>query len=405
MSSPRIFVAIPALNELLYLPEVISSLRNQTYTNFIVYICVNQPDSWWGDVGKEEICIQNSKTIEYLSGIQDMSVVVIDRSSRGKAWKAKHYGVGMARKTLMDNIIQEANDMDIIVSMDADTTFGEKYFQSVISNFKSDPKNVALSVPYYHQLTGNEKADRAILRYEIYLRNYNINLIRIGCPYNFTAIGSAIALPVKSYKAIGGITPFKSGEDFYFLQKLRKYGAVGIWNSEKVFPASRFSDRVAFGTGPAMIKGREGDWSSYPVFHYSIFDRIREMYDLFPDLFNKDINTPMDVFLSATFKSDNIWQPLRENFKTEKQFIKACHTKIDGLRIFQFLKSEQKRINQTDEDNLNDFFDEFYSGLDIKNLGHPFGQEFFNTTKIEKMNEVRDFLVRVEEGMQGDIGI
>ncbi len=96
-----------------------------------------------------------------------------------------------------------------------------------------------------------------------------------GARISFTAIGSAMALPVKSYRAIGGMTPHKSGEDFYFLQKLRKFGKVLTWNKEKVYPEARYSDRVFFGTGPAMIKGRDGDWSSYPIYPFELFDEIK----------------------------------------------------------------------------------------------------------------------------------
>ena len=154
--------------------------------------------------------------------------------------------------------------------------------------FDYTPDAVALSNPYYHKLTGAEAEDRAILRYEIYMRNYAINMLLINSPYAFTAMGSAIALPVSSYKAIGGLTPKLSGEDFYFLQKLRKYGNINIHNKEKVYPAARFSDRVFFGTGPAMIKGNDGDWESYPIYHIQLFKNIERTYESFEILFKND---------------------------------------------------------------------------------------------------------------------
>jgi len=78
---------------------------------------------------------------------------------------------------------------------------------------------------------------------EIYTRNYAINLLRINSPYAFTALGSAIALPVKSYKQSADWHQ-NSAEKILFLQKLRKYGNIIVHNKEKVFPAARFSDRV-----------------------------------------------------------------------------------------------------------------------------------------------------------------
>ncbi len=118
-------------------------------------------------------------------------------------------------------------------------------FNRLLNTFKHHPDAVALSVPYYHNLTGDEEKDRAILRYEIYMRYYAINLWRIGSPYNFTAVGSAMALPVWAYRAIGGITPHKSGEDFYFIQKLRKYrGNINLERGESLSGSPLFRPGV-----------------------------------------------------------------------------------------------------------------------------------------------------------------
>ena len=48
----------------------------------------------------------------------------------------------------------------------------------------------------------------------------------------------------------------------------------------------------------------------------------------------------MTAFLQNQLKIDDIWGPLRKNFKTEELFVKACAERVDGLRILQFLKSE-----------------------------------------------------------------
>ena len=328
-----------------------------------------------------------------------MDIRLNDKSSKGKGWKGKNYGVGWARRTIMDQIALEANDSDIIINLDADTTFGPDYFSSVLQNFKQHPEAVAVSVPYYHELTGDEVKDRSILRYEIYMRYYAINMWRIGSPYSFTAIGSAIALPVSSYKAIGGITPHKSGEDFYFMQKLRKYGDVICRNEEKVFPAARYSDRVGFGTGPAMIKGREGDWNSYPVYPYEYFDEIKSTYELFPCLFRKDTDTPMDKFIEEKFGEKNIWILLRANFKEEEKFIRACHHKLDGFRVFQYLKWRNRENDLTDEENLIRFLEKFYPEKSAS-LGFDSKELVFADISVENLNELRNMLAEIEEKYQ-----
>ena len=334
----NLYIAIPALDELDYLPQTLAALAQQkTEFPFSVYICVNQPDNWWNDAEKIEICNHNQELLKYLKAFKAFKIIILDKTSVGKGWQNNNYGVGWARKTLFDEIMKTAKDDDVIISLDADTLFTENYLQSVGENFIQNKIEV-LSLPYYHKLTADENANRAILRYEIYLRNYFINMHRIGSPYTFTAIGSAIAAKVNVLQKIRGITPLKNGEDFYLLQKLRKMTPISNYNSEIVYPAARFSTRVDFGTGPAMIKGSSGNWDSSPIYHHSLFDKIKETYDIIPQLFTEDIETEFIDFLKKQYKTEDLWSPLRKNFKTLPQFTRAFHEKADGLRILQFLK-------------------------------------------------------------------
>ncbi len=352
----HLFVAIPALNELDYLPKTLQVLGKQfTTVSFSVYVCVNQPDSWWKQNDKKTIC-ENNRQLLYKLRRQHYAfpLHIIDKSSPGKGWDDKNYGVGWARKVLFDKILDIAEPEDILVSMDADTVFSEHYLDSLAKNFEQHPQQTVVAVPYYHPLTDDDTANRAILRYEIYMRNCLLNLYRIGCPYNFTAIGSAIAVKVKALQKINGITPMKSGEDFYLLQKLRKMSPISNWNNEPVYPAARFSDRVFFGTGPAMIKGSQGFWESYPIYHFRLFDEVKKTYDLIDQLYTEDFNTPFIKFLKEQFKTADLWGPLRQNVKDLAHFRHAFHEKADGLRVLQFLKTEQSKMNISDEQSLQE---------------------------------------------------
>lgn len=396
---PKIFVALPVMAESEWLPACLDSILKQKYRDFHVVACVNQPDSFWHDENKKQICTDNAICLDLLAKHDKKKITVIDHSSKGKGWTKKS-GIGHARKVIMDKIVSFADKNDIIISLDADTTFRENYFSSVIECFIKHPDAAALSNPYYHNLTASEKEDRAILRYEIYMRNYAINLLNINSPYAFTALGSAIALPVSSYRAIGGMTPKLSGEDFYFLQKLKKFGKIIISNTEKVFPAARFSDRVFFGTGPAMIKGSRGDWSSYPVYHHSFFVDIKKTYNAFPLLFKKTIETPMTTFLTEQFSETNIWQPLRENFTSVKMFERACHEKVDGLRILQYLKLKQSYMNMSDECCLAENAEKVFSKTLPCGIKFLSGEMDFEKCSVEQLDTLRNYLAEVEEFLQ-----
>ena len=348
---PHLHIAIPAMDELEYLPQTLQSIEASVFSGkssserpYMVYICVNQPDDWWDDTaGHRRICESNAALLRVLEACRPVHpLVVIDRSSQGCGWTGKNFGVGWARKVLFDHILSVAAPDDLIVSMDADTQFGSHYLQSLTDSFAAHPEWVALSAPYYHRLTGDDGTDRAILHYEIYMRNYAINMLRIGSPYSFTAIGSAIVMRAEALRKIGGITPVKSGEDFYLVQKLTKMGAVGSWNSESVYPAARFSDRVFFGTGPAMSKAASGDLSSYPIYHHSFFAKVAATYGLTDELYHHDLHSEFLDFLQQQFNQSDLWSTIRNNVKDSDQFRRAFHEKADGLRILQFLKQIQK---------------------------------------------------------------
>jgi len=396
MKYQKAWIALPALNEFDYIHELIACLNRQTFRQFEFVVCVNQPDAWWEIPGKIDVCDNNVKTLEYLKSLNcDFKISVIDHATRGKGWEEGKSGVGWARKTVMDFIISKTSTDDIIISLDADTVFNENYFAEVIDQFNRNPDAVGMAVPYYHKLTDDVRANKAILRYEIYMRHYIINLFRIQNPYAFTALGSAMAVPVWAYKAIKGLTPKSSGEDFYFLQKLRKYGKLLLWNEEKVFPAARFSDRVFFGTGPAMIKGDAGDWSSYPIYEVALFDEVKKTTDSFSAIRKENMETPMTDFLLEQFNTDDLWNPLRKNFHTETQFIKACHEKVDGLRILQYLKQRQKEIGKSDDDGMKEFLFTFYPDFVVKSK-IDFHNFTFQNAEISELDEIRNFLEQKE---------
>lgn len=394
MTPTLIYIALPVMNETERLPMLIQAIMDQTEQHFRLVVCVNQPDSWWNDPMHIHVCEENRLTIHYLEALEDQRIEIIDRSSPGKGWPPKGNGIGVARKLLMDHISTIARANNIIISMDADTVFNKEYFASIAENLRLNPAASAIAVPYYHKLTYNSELDRAMLRYEIYMRAFAINMWRIRSPYCFSALGSAIAMPVWAYRAVGGMTPKLSGEDFYFLQKIVKTGRLLHFNGEIVFPAARLSDRVFFGTGPALIKGIEGDWSSYPVYNFRLFDKIAETYKLFGALYSKDVETPLDDFLTRRFR-ELPWKSLRKNFKSQPHFIRACHERIDGLRILQFLKESQVPDEKISEESLSELlllykkqFPELISQLNT-NVD-------FQLSSITELDHIRDVLFEIE---------
>lgn len=359
---PTIRVAIPAMDELDFLPATLDALLQQkTNFPFEVYICVNQPDKYWADSKMHTICDNNRKLLDYLQNYHFLTLHILDYSSPGKGWTGKKFGVGFARKALFDKILSESEPNDIIVSLDADTYVKPEYLESVATPFVLDNKLNALAVPYYHPLgTHDETCNRSMLRYEIYMRNYALNLLTIKSPYGFTALGSAIVMRAAALRKIGSITPLQSGEDFYLVQKFCKMGGLSLFNTECVYPANRYSDRVPFGTGPAMLLGSKGIWDSYPIYHYSHFEPIHEAYAHLHDIYDGTFDISSNDFLYFLQKDNqkqDIWDDIRQNVSDYPHFVKAFHQKADGLRILQYVRTKYRQQPVKEEvaiyDNLH----------------------------------------------------
>ena len=350
-------VAIPAMDELDYLPATLDALScQQLKLPFEVYVCVNQPDVYWDDPAKVVICEHNQKLLDFLRYYDSLTLHILDYSSRGNGWKGKRCGVGFARKVLFDRILSEADSDDLVVSLDADTRAGSGYLQSLVENFSANCEMQALAVPYYHEENQEDEVQsRAMLRYEIYMRNYAINLLKINSPYGFTALGSAMVMRADALRKVGNITPLQSGEDFYLVQKFCKMGGLRLFNSECVYPAGRYSDRVPFGTGPAMLKGVRNVWDSYPIYPFTCFQPVKEAYSHLQELYEGKYSVKDNDFLlflqKDTGKKD-IWLDIRQNVADYPHFVKAFHQKADGLRILQYVRSRFMQNTDTESDIL-----------------------------------------------------
>jgi len=393
---PWLYLALPVMDEPVTLERTLGCIARQSYRRFSLFAIVNQPETWWRLPEKIRSCENNMASLRLLRSFHEPEATVIDRSSRGQGWTGKGHGIGYARKAVMDRINVAAGPGDVIVSLDADTVLPDGYLRSVAENFRDHPGMAAISVPYFHPAPADPSAARAILRYEIYMRHYLLNMLRIGSPYAFTALGSAMAVPVSAYRAIRGMTPRLSGEDFYFLQKLRKYGRVALWNDEIVYPEARFSGRVFFGTGPAMIRGAAGDWSGYPVYPARLFDEIGETYALLPRMYLETIETRVIRFMEDVFREKDPLLPLRANHKDPEHFLRAFHEKFDGLRILQFLKSSLRIEPGGDEKCLFEFLDRFCPGDENPHPEIDRERFSFSVSPLEELEAIRMFLFRKE---------
>jgi len=458
-TKPQVHVAIPALDELEFLPACLESLDAQTRAATSVWICVNQPESWWSDPLRRDAAERNAATLTWISSQNRANVTVLDRSSPGNGWTNDKAGVGAARKLLFETILAKAcgagpggrtshepeptqgqttngssgrtanrmwtrlsdlgsgpeSSQDLIVSLDADTTMDPGYLESVVETFARHPGATGLAARYHHGLTGDEAQDRAMLRYELYLRYTFCNLLDSATPFAFTAMGSAIAFPVWAYQRSGGMQPRSAAEDFYLLQKLAKLGPLALWTDRRVHPSSRPSRRVPMGTGPAVARGIRGDWGPYHFFAPDWFDEVAAAIASFsasfddPGLHEKDWAedglSQVTTFLGQQLRCEDPWATLRRNHRDRTRFVRACHERFDGLRILQYLRrrwadgcQDQARC---DEQHLTRFLERRAHRIPdrFRSLVAPFleGAWRFETASVESLDALRHVLAEWED--------
>ncbi|MBT8189504.1 MAG: hypothetical protein KJO29_03655 [Bacteroidia bacterium] len=253
---PDVIIVIPVYDEDDSFKQVLNHLLNQTgeLRSTQVLVLFNYRDSspvalksntksLYQDIKKSYESIQHG-SIRFEFFIQELS--------------GKKAGVGLARKMLMDlafRIFHNNQKNGIIVNLDADTIVQENYLDAISAYFDMNPLMEAGSIAFAHPVEGlhSDPDQMAAAQYELHLRFF-INMQRlIHLPYAYQTIGSAMAVRAWSYAKEGGMNKRQAGEDFYFLHKFSKNNTLGEINTTGVFPSTRKSTRVPFGTGKAII--------------------------------------------------------------------------------------------------------------------------------------------------------
>ena len=286
-----IIVVVPAYNE----PDItklLDSLANCTepQCRVEVIIVINAPDE-----ASAESIENNRKSLINIESWKETN-----KSSffRLFAFNIEHnlvkgWGVGLARKTGMDEAIRRFNSINkpdaVILNVDADCTVEENYFVTIYNEFLKIGERSACSIYFEHPLSGDNYSGavyKFITLYELHLRYYYQGLSFSGFPYVFHTVGSAIAVKALAYIKAGGMNRRQAGEDFYFIQKLVPAGGYFNLNSTTVYPSPRVSSRVPFGTGASIAKLTNENSSTLLTYNIKAFDELRTFFGMTDTLFN-----------------------------------------------------------------------------------------------------------------------
>jgi len=134
--------------------------------------------------------------------------------------------------------------------------------------------------------------------------------------------------------------PRQGGEDFYFLQKAVKMHPVIEVKEVIVFPSPRISNRVPFGTGPAVRMIIEK--GKFEVYNPGLFEILKTFYDLLPAMEHDDRMEQIPKAILDYAGADRINVILAEcrNYSSSSSaFVKRMIDHFDGFFVVKFLNS------------------------------------------------------------------
>ena len=286
-------------------------------------------------------------TLSRLQPAAGLRLARVDAATPGREMPINNSGVGLARKIGMDLALSRLDwsAQPLLICLDADTLVEPNYLEAIICHFEKSPHGAA-SLAFRHQPAADPVRQAAIDRYELFVRSYVLGLQRAGSPYAFATIGSAIACRAMTYIRVGGMNRRQAGEDFYFLQQAAKTDGVAGLGSTRVFPSSRSSARVPFGTGASMTKMLVENPCAllfYPVQAFQILAGWLATVRSDPAAEAGRLMTLAGAIapgLAEFLERDNfaaIWAAVRSNHPDASQRLKAFHVWFDGLKTLRLI--------------------------------------------------------------------
>lgn len=267
--------------------------------------------------------------------------------------KLDGWGVGMARKTGMDEALRRFDHIDnpegIILNLDADCKVKQNYLNAIFNEFSGKKHRNACSIYFEHPVSGNEfpqSVYRSVIQYELHLRYYFQSLAFTGFPYVHHTVGSAIAVRALAYLKAGGMNRRKAGEDFYFVQKLVPAGGYFNLYSTTVYPSPRISLRVPFGTGPTISRLSENKESNYLSYNFQTFSELRSFFSNTGRLYLADHNSLIDFYRQlpdglVSFIKEEEWletiEEINRNTAGPTSFSKRFYSWFNMFRIVKYL--------------------------------------------------------------------
>jgi hypothetical protein len=289
---PTVFeycVVIPVRDEKAYFLQQFVERFSDNTNPILLILVINQPNTQYDTTLNAQLAAKAKNVFarttwchQHLSlhSHSNCHLLIVDRYSRTPI--PADQGVGLARKIGADIACslyhtQQLNNA-LVLSTDADAQLPSHYFSACQQH---NPQNTSAVVFDFTHIKDtddqNDPCFNATQLYEKALKYFRRGLDFAGSPYAFYTLGSTLGFSIEQYCQARGFPKRAGGEDFYLLNKLAKLGTVHFQHEICISITARESDRVPFGTGPAVAKIRQLDNPSedYCYYHPAVFSCLK----------------------------------------------------------------------------------------------------------------------------------
>jgi hypothetical protein len=315
--------------------------ENLLTTDTLVIAVVNTPENT-----SPEAQSRTQQLLHHAADTIPLDVLVID--CVGQPLSAKT-AVGEARKIGTDVALllhsQGLVESPWLYQTDADAQLPADYFQSRL------PACGAVVFGHTHQ-SDNALLQQAVDLYDRHMDYYRAGLAAAGSNFAFPTLGSTIAVHAHSYAAVRGYPKRNAAEDFYLLNKVAKVDGVHYRPDTVIDVTARLSQRVPFGTGPALQRITAGlledpSGNFYQSYHPASFQRLREALGVLgqlahaahseaPELWQKALATPAGSLLEC-LGFDRVREPILAQYANPNRRLRALNEWFDGAKTLRFI--------------------------------------------------------------------
>ncbi|MCG8673570.1 MAG: hypothetical protein MI867_29550 [Pseudomonadales bacterium] len=267
-------------------------------------------------------------------------------------------GVGFARKAGMDTAFELWCKGNIssgwFYSSDADAFWPVNYLNT--DQLTLGKKGAAVFCFQHQQSEKQVHLSDAAARYDISLRYYVLGLRWAGSPWAYHTVGSTLVIHGESYAETRGFPNREAGEDFYLLNKIAKTAPIHCPPEPCLGLSDRPSDRVPFGTGPAVnsIELQDNPDQDFKLYHPEIFSLLRQWHQCIDQLFEKTLEDALSQSTQPASNTNNLKAAqliealraigiakallhARDHSKTSQQFCQHLLQWFDGFRTLKLI--------------------------------------------------------------------